>query len=369
MSQRWRGAFALLGKGVAGATAAVGGLCLGVGIYGSKQINMSRQRWFTDSFVLTPETLRLPYQKVSFETEDGVELDGWFIEQTVRGERSKNLALCCCPYNQDKSSLLGVARGLWDAGYSVLLFDFRSFAPKPTAQTIGYLERRDGRAALNWLSEHKPDGGKIGLVGASMGGAVALMLASENHPDVIACATDCAFSSLKDVVGVRLDKMFPTTRLFGLDSFLPLHLAFVESICLVTKFWYGYDPARVGPREHLSDIKIPLLVVHSELDSVVPVAHGAQIFTGSGTPLGNKEFFVAKDTEHIGSYFKDEKEYSRRIVRFFEQVFTPSKSDLFVAGHKLPLDKTSKDTESNGQPGLMQGSDASAANAAAAASA
>ena len=40
----------------------------------------------------------------------------------------------------------------------------------------------------------------MALLGASMGGAVALMLAAQGKEDVIACCTDCAFASLKDVL-------------------------------------------------------------------------------------------------------------------------------------------------------------------------
>ncbi|GBG31020.1 Protein ABHD13 [Hondaea fermentalgiana] len=324
--------FMLLGKGVAGATTATVGLCAGVGAYGAYSINQPRQRWFTDNFVLTPETMRLPYKKVTIETEDGILLDAWFMEQTVRGKASSNLVLCCNPYNQDKSSLLGVARGLWDSGYSVLLYDFRSHAREQTHQTIGYLEKRDGDAALDWLCANKPKDGRIGLVGASMGGAVALMLAAERRPEVIACATDCAFSCLKDVIGTRLDRMFPTTRLFGMDSILPLHVLFLESICFMTRIIYGYDPAMVGPRHELGNIDIPLLIVHSEKDSVVPLSHGFEVHSLSGS--SEKEFFVVKNAEHIESFFLDEKEYTRRIVGFFDDVFGNAPAGLFVAGHE-----------------------------------
>lgn len=308
------------------------GVCLGVGAYGAKSINTPRQRWFSDNFVLTPETLRMPFRQVTLTTADDVALNGWFIEQTVRGEASKKLVLCCCPYNQDKSSLLGLARSLWDGGYSVLLFDFRSHAPVRTAQTIGYLEKRDGDAALGWLLEQRPEGGSVGMVGASMGGAVALMLAAERRPGVAACATDCAFSSLKDVVGLRVDRMFPTRGLFGLDSALPLHAVFLEAICALCAFWYGYSPADVGPRKHLQDVDIPLLVVHSEHDSVVPVAHGREIYAQSATSREHKSMFVVKGAEHVEGCFMDEKQYGRRIVAFLDKYMQGDKpaDSIFV---------------------------------------
>jgi len=133
-----------------------------IAAYGAYRINRSRQRWFTDSFVLTPESLRIAYKRVSFTTEDGVTLEGWFMEQTVKGRPSERIVLGCAPFLKDKSSLLAVARALWDTGHSVLLFDFRAFAPKQAPhETIGHLEVKDGRAALAWLRANKPPNAKV----------------------------------------------------------------------------------------------------------------------------------------------------------------------------------------------------------------
>ena len=95
-----------------------------------------------------------------------------------------------CRYNNHRSTLLGIARGLWDAGYSVLLFDYRSHARQMHPRTVGHKEYFDAQAAMNWVKSHQEEGMKIGLVGASMGGAIALTLASDAKNGVSACATD-----------------------------------------------------------------------------------------------------------------------------------------------------------------------------------
>ena len=46
------------------------------------------------------------------------------------------------PFNSHKSNCLGMARQLWESGYSVFMFDFRSFAEIPTKQSVGYYEQR-----------------------------------------------------------------------------------------------------------------------------------------------------------------------------------------------------------------------------------
>jgi len=361
---------------------------VGAGIYGTRQINDTRKRWFSDDFVMTPETLRMPYKSVYFQTRDGIELNGWFVEQTVKGKPSSNLIMCCNPYNQDKSTLLGICRGFWDAGYSVLLFDYRSHAKPPRERTIGYKEVDDAKAALSWLLENKPKEGKIGLVGASMGGAVALRLCadvdskrfdiskyiknpeaeeientmpisqqkvdeetetndekidnrSSNHSEqehlketervIIACATDCAFSSLKRVLGASIDKNFPTGgRLFSQKGLIPLHSLILESVCFINQFWYGYNPENVGPECELSSLTTPLLILHSADDSVVPVEQAHIIYQKSGTRPEEKQLQIVPNTEHIGAYFNSEKEYIRSIVRFLDKRFEIANSSAFV---------------------------------------
>ena len=164
-------------------------------------VNAPRKRWYTDDFVLTPEDLNMPYNEVQFFTDDGVSLTGWFIQQSSGGKPARRVVVCCHPYNSNKSNLLAMARGLWDAKYSVFMFGFRSHADHPTAQSLGYLEQLDAKAALRCAHETAPPGSRLGLVGASMGGAVALMVGHDPPPapKVVGIATDCAFANLRDV--------------------------------------------------------------------------------------------------------------------------------------------------------------------------
>lgn len=80
--------------------------------------------------------------------------------------------------------------------------------------------------------------------------------------------------------------------------------------------------ADVGPAKHLQDVHVPLLVLHSGNDSVVPVTHAYRIYEESGTTKGYKELVVIPGIEHIGAYFLNEKRYIRKIVDFFDDAFS-----------------------------------------------
>jgi esterase/lipase len=312
---------------VAKGGALVGGASLlglvGSTVYTVKLINFQRSRYWSDSFTMTPEALRMPFERVTFHTEDGVSLSGWFVRQTHRGVPSKRLVVCCNPYNHDRSTMLGICRGLWEASYSVLLFNFRSHADEPTRQTIGHLEVHDVRAALNWVRAHKPEAAKIGFLGASMGGAMTLVMAEENR-DIVACATDCAFTTLYDVISHRIELEMP----FLFRGRPVFREYFMQLINFSNQMWYHYDLRKVGPgavmdngESQLKNVHCPLLIVHSKNDSVVPVSCAGDIYDLTSTPESEKEIVILQDVEHIGSYFQDEYRYVKRFVRFFDEKF------------------------------------------------
>ena len=94
----------------------------------------------------------MPYKSIDFVTEDGVHLNGWLLEPTRMGKSSERLVILMHPYNIHKSNLLAMAQGLWNQGFNVFLFDFRSFAQPRVRQSLGYLEQKDALAAINWCN-------------------------------------------------------------------------------------------------------------------------------------------------------------------------------------------------------------------------
>lgn len=63
----------------------------------------------------------------------------------------------------------------------------------------------------------------------------------------------------------------------------------------------------------------PLFIVHSELDSIVPVDHAYDIYKNAKNPT--KKLWIIKDTEHVGGYFVNSNLYVNKVVSFLEQAF------------------------------------------------
>ena len=117
-------------------------------------------------------------------------LDGWLLPA-----RERAVVLVLHGYGREHSRAWRYGAFLHAAGYGVLAVDFRSSRwsrRRPT--TLGRHELVDAQATLDWLrAEPSLAGHAVGLLGESLGGSVALLVAAEN-PEVRAVVADGAFA-------------------------------------------------------------------------------------------------------------------------------------------------------------------------------
>ena len=161
--------------------------------------------------------------------------------------------------NSDK--WLAVARRLSEVGLAVLRFDFRGCGESQGNPETASGRVEDLRAALDFVGrELRPR--KLGLLGSSLGGAVALLVAAHDPPSM-------------DSGHRRID-------------------------CLVTwatpaevrLFPHEYPPAAV--LEAARSIKCPILIVHGTRDEVVPYDHAQRLFESAPEPK-RLEFIAGGD--------------------------------------------------------------------------
>jgi cephalosporin-C deacetylase-like acetyl esterase len=134
-----------------------------------------------------PENFNLQYEDVSFKASDGVTIKGWLI----KGDKDKviiqsHFGLYCCRagYTNDAKrpvkgypndvQFLRQAKYLNDAGYTVLMYDFRNHGESDAAMdgfvSYGPEEAKDIIGAVDFISNHPEykDAG-IGLFSICMG--------------------------------------------------------------------------------------------------------------------------------------------------------------------------------------------------------
>jgi dipeptidyl aminopeptidase/acylaminoacyl peptidase len=253
---------------------------------------------------LAPADFGLAHEPVSFPSRDGLTLRGWFIP----APNPKGTIVLSHGYSGDCTPDLIYAPMLRAAGYNTLFFDYRGHgASDGDFVSLVYFERADLLAALDFLRSRGV--ARVGLLGFSMGGAVALATAPRSSM-VAAVASDSAFAELRAVLqNAAIARGSPR----GLASLLAWLIVGMASARLRANL-LSADPIRwvgkIAPR--------PLLIMHAEKDASVPVSEARRLFAAAREP---KELWIVPNAAHrkIEEVARDE--YRQRIVEFFDRAF------------------------------------------------
>ena len=243
----------------------------------------------------TPESFSLEYENVTFETSDGLKLKGWFMP----GNKSNNTIIVMHGYPTNKADVLPFSMFLLKK-FSVLLFDFRSFGESEGSYTTaGYKEVKDLQAAVEYLKSRK-DVKNIGALGFSLGASVAIMAKNNNIKAVVA---DSAYSNLNNMI----EAMY--------RNFLVFKYPFVQLTRVYSKIFFGLDPKDINPANDIKNINKPVLIIHGEKDSQIPV-NEAYILHNANKKA---ELWIVENADHGEIYALNKEEYEKRVLEFFEK--------------------------------------------------
>ncbi len=134
-------------------------------------------------------------RRVSFTTDDGIEIHGTFVPSRAQAEDMAPIAILLHMYNTDHKDFLPLLPFLHMAGFAALAIDVRGHGqsvgpaamnlPKRVGDRDPKLFRemyRDVEAAYLWLADQPGvDTGRFVLVGASVGGSVVMNYAGRDR--------------------------------------------------------------------------------------------------------------------------------------------------------------------------------------------
>jgi fermentation-respiration switch protein FrsA (DUF1100 family) len=223
-----------------------------------------RMIYFPFGEVPPPASAGLPSAElVTFPTEDGLTLHGWFVAARAPGPAHTVLVFNGNAGNRSFRAPLATA--LHARGHGVLLFDYRGYGGNPGAATEAGLAA-DARAARAYLvGRADVDASRLVYFGESLGTGVATTLAAEHRPAALILRSP--FTSLA-IVGRFHYPVLPVRWLLQ-DRF--------DSIDRI---------ARIG---------CPLLVIAGDRDRVIPYEHSRQLFAAAASP---KAFVTIPGADH-----------------------------------------------------------------------
>lgn len=297
---RWRsGGVAAWALGAAGlCTATAGAVVGGVGWLAASRVT----RPGSHTFDLPAVPDHLPLEPVRLTSADGTDLAAWF----VAGTRSEPILLLH-GHRASKRDMLHHAAFLHAAGHPLLLLDLRGCGESGgRVVTFGGREREDVAAALAYLRDRPDiDGERIGILGLSLGGALAVLAAADCSA-VRAVVAESAFADLRAVVR----RHFRYAARLPAFPFAPLTIWFVE------RRW-GVRAARVVPQREIGTLRdCAVLLIHAVNDDVVPVEDAHLLFAAAREP---KDLWLVADAQHAMAYKAEREAYAERVSAFFDQ--------------------------------------------------
>ncbi len=253
-----------------------------------------------------PEQFGLRYEKVSFKTEDGLQLRGWFLPSPTGDKRT---LIMCHGWGDNKGELLKQTYFLNEnGGFNLLYFDFRSHGESEgQITTVGGLETMDFDAAVEWLRKEKPElACRVGVFGLSMGAAVTVASMPE-HPDLRCAVVESPFSDYRGVVRRWAWNHLRIPRFPLVDAALWTLRRRVGDRH-IDKFNPAEAAAHISPR--------PLFVVGGEKDRLMPVDDVTRVFNAAHEP---KQLWIVPGAYHAKCREASEMEYDTRVTGFFSR--------------------------------------------------
>ncbi len=196
-----------------------------------------------------PTVIGLSYEDLYIDTDDGVRLNAWFIPS----QNSRYTLLFCHGNGGNIGHRVEKIEILNKLGLSIFIFDYRG-SGKSTGSPSEKGLYKDAEAAYNYLvSEMKIAPDNIILYGESLGGVVAIDLASKRKPKAL--ITESSFTSTKDVAR----ELYP---------YFPVFLISAKFDCI----------------SKIKETNIPKLIIHSKNDDIIPFSHSLKLLKESHEP-------------------------------------------------------------------------------------
>ena len=250
----------------------------------------------------TPASVGLGYEHVEVPSTDGIRLRSWWVPV----EDSSRAVVLVPGWGGYKfeDHLLQTLLVYHDAGYNVLMLDLRAQGEsKGTRRTLGYREVRDVRGALAWLRSrgYAPD--QTVLHGWSMGGATVLRAAPGSG--VAAVVEEAGYGDLPLLLRRKLPEFVRFGRLLE------------PAILLLGKLYPDFDYQGVMPQKEaamLSEGGVPLLIIHSLDDGVVPYEQARLL----AAAYPDASVWTLESYGHVEAY--EHPEYAQRLLGFLSSI-------------------------------------------------
>ena len=230
----------------------------------------------------TPSNYNIIYEDITLTTEDNEEIKSWFIPHN----NPRATLLFLHGNGGNLSSRLDSINIFHQLGLSVFIIDYRGYGDSSGIATENgtYI---DAETAFYFLKNEKNiSEDDIIIFGRSLGGAVAIWLAKKYKS--LALIVESSFTSIIDM---------------GKHNYPYLPITILANI---------YYPSI----ERVPNIDIPILLIHSKEDDIVPYKFGRALFEAANEPKHFLEIYGL----HNDGYLTSGAVYTEGIDKFLKYI-------------------------------------------------
>lgn len=245
----------------------------------------------------TPTEFNLPYREVWIPVdgsrEDQAErIHGWWIPA-----ESDRVLLYLHGNGANIGANVSQSSRFHQLGFSVLLIDYRGYGKSdgdfPTEASV----YTDAQAAWDYLIQQGVSPEQIFIYGHSLGGAIAINLATQN-PSAAGLIVQSSFTSMREMA----------TYAKNLEIF-PLNL-------LLTQRFDSLQKLQASGSSGEKPLQVPVLFIHGTADVQVPANMSELLYDAAPEP---KQLWLVPDAGHNNVADVAGSEYLRVVRRFVEQ--------------------------------------------------
>jgi alpha/beta superfamily hydrolase len=268
-----------------------------------------------------PTQHNLTHQRVSFRSDDGINLSAWWI--TARAVSAKvdpivaegwgqKTVILCHGLGSAKERQLDLAAQLAARGFNVLVFDFRGHGESGgNFISYGIRERFDVLAAVQWIKAHHPkESQHLYGIGANTGAAALLGAATETEAgqQLEALVLYEPFARFNAITSSTAQRIIP-----GPASWL------VQRISLpLASLHAGGNLRDFAPIESIGELwPRPVLIIHGRAQTFVPVDQSLAVHQQASQP--KDQFFPSDNYYQQRARLRRYRDDARLLSELFKE--------------------------------------------------
>jgi len=246
----------------------------------------------------------------SISTPDAVTLRAWLV---IPRHYNHDAVLLLHGVGDNRLGMMGYAQLFLAQGYMVLLPDARAHGTSGgELATYGLFERNDIRQWVDFLdNEFEPHLHPrcIYGFGESMG-AAELLQSLETRPHFCAVVAESSFATFREIAYDRMGQPFHAGPWVGRTILRPL----VEIAFLRARWKYHLDMQEVSPVDSVRMTNVPVLLIHGQIDSNIPLRHSRMIHA----KCPRTQLWEVPGADHCGALSTAPKEFENRVLLWYQ---------------------------------------------------